>query len=159
MIDEIREAIDAIVDEAARPRLRACLPMLQQGLSNWRGARPSAHALVIAAATPASCIVFDCRHGWPTDLIPIANFDKGEAALATVVAIESAPTAANTDRILTGLCVVLGSAGIAAQQADAARIIADGGMPLVVALLERQAGSITGLVTTVTSGERERTLH
>jgi hypothetical protein len=156
MLAEINVAIDAVADPQARPRLRACIPMLQQGLDNWRGARANAHALVIAAATPASCIVFDVRDGWPQDLAPI---DKGEAALATVAAIESAPTAAATDTILIGLCAVLGTAGIAAQQRDAARIVARGEVPLCVALLERQQSSITCLVTTVPSPQREGTLH
>jgi hypothetical protein len=85
--------------------------------------------------------------------------DRGKAALATVANIESAPTPEVTGNILTGLAVILGTAGIAAQQQDAARIVADGGAPLVVALFERQPGSVTVLVTTVTSPERERTLH
>jgi hypothetical protein len=133
--------------------------MLQQGLDNWHGPHPGGHGLIVASATPLSGIILDAA-GWPhCDPRQPAAFDKGKAELAIAAATESAPTVEATNTILSGLTVVFGTAGVAAQEADAARIVADGGVPLCVALLERRPGSVTVLVTTLTSPERERTLH
>jgi hypothetical protein len=158
MLDELHMAIAAVADPPARPRLAAAVPRLVEAVDRWCGPLPG-DQLVIAAATPRSCVVF-ATTGWPPcDQDAAAEVDRGKAAMAIVAAIESAPTVETTNRILDGLTVLLGHAGIAAQCADARVIVERGGSPLVVALFEWQPESVTVLCTTVSFALGARTLH
>ena len=108
------------------------------------GCTRGAGKLVIAAATPKGAVVL-AADGWPQ--IGATKLKTSDVALALSAAIESKGDEGDT--VLTGLTVMLGKAGIAAQAADAAQIIEDGKLPLVVALLERQPKSVALLVTTI----------
>ena len=54
---------------------------------------------------------------------------------------------------------MLGRRGLAAQADDAALIRADGKLPMVVALLEYQRGTVTLLLTTVAASVPVATVH
>ena len=60
-----------------------------------------------------------------------------------------AATPVSTTVTFTGLTVLLGKAGLEAQELDAAQIVEDGGQPLVIALIEREKTTVTQLVTTI----------
>ena len=143
MLDAVTALIESVDDITVRPRLRKCLPFLWQAIATWDASAASGK-LVIAAATPKAAVVL-AAEGWPE--IGATKLKTSDVALALSAAIESKGDEGDT--VLTGLTVMLGKVGIAAQAQDAAQIIEDGMRPLVVALLERQPKSVALLVTTI----------
>jgi hypothetical protein len=141
MLDELQSCIAAVEDRAAQPRLAACIPVLLEAVDAWGGPVPADRGgVTVACATPLGALLFHST-GWPAH--PVEK-------MATA-------TPENSERIRCALALLLGPAGVEAQQADAMRIAECGGWPLCVALFERQQGSVTVLVTTVTV--QARTLH
>lgn len=145
MIAELSEVIDHVRDPAARPRLRRCLPFLRSAVDRI-DTRATSGGLMIAAATANGAAVLSAADGWPQ--INSSTLKTGDVALALTAAIESQEMDEG-DVIITGLTLLLGKTGLEAQALDAAQIVADGGQPLVVALIERERTSVTVLVTTI----------
>ena len=77
----VRAAIETTSDEAAKPRLRRCVPPLLVAVKNWAGS--PAGEVVMAAATPKAAFMF-VADDWP-------DIDKGESRTHEVV---RAPVAA-----------------------------------------------------------------
>ena len=151
MIDTVAELIDSVHDVDARPRLRRCLPSLSKVLASFNR-RSASQGLVIAAATPNGATVL-AADGWPE--LAASKHKPGDVVLALSAAIENA----ESDAILIGIATMLGRRGLAAQADDAALIRADGKLPMVVALLEYQRGSVTLLLTTVAASVPVATVH
>jgi hypothetical protein len=137
----VRAAIDTTSDEAAKPRLRRCVPPLVVAVKNWGGS--PAGEVVMAAATPKAAFMF-VADDWPD--IDEGEFQTHEVARALVAAIES--SAANkSDVILGATSALLGEAGLDAQRAEQERIADTGAVPLVVTLVEHDGKSVALMVT------------
>lgn len=141
MIDAVAAVIETVRDAAAKPRLRRCLPHLWSAIEQIDTRKLPGH-LVVAAATPQGATVLTAAC-WPHRSRSTVTKAAAVAALSTAIDV------ADSDSILTGLTLLLGRKGMAAQQSDAAQILEDGGQPLVVVLVEREQGNITALVTTI----------
>ena len=79
----VRAAIETTSDEAAKPRLRRCVPPLLVAVKNWAGS--PAGEVVMAAATPKAAFMF-VADDWPD--IDEGEFQTHEVARALVGAIE-----------------------------------------------------------------------
>ena len=75
----VRAAIETTSDEAAKPRLRRCVPPLLVAVKNWAGS--PAGEVVMAAATPKAAFMFVADH-WPD--IDEGEFQTHEVARALV---------------------------------------------------------------------------
>src|SRR3954453_2016833 len=104
-----RAAIETTSDEAAKPRLRRCVPPLLVAVKKWAGS--PAGEVVMAAATPKAAFMF-VADNWPD--IDEGEFQTHEVARALVGAIESAPN--KSDVILGATAALLGEAGLDAQR-------------------------------------------
>jgi hypothetical protein len=142
--DAIRAAINATTDEAARPRLRRCLPMLLRALAEWGGAPGGIFTMAIA--TPQRGLVLRAHGDWPQLAEQTAD-RKSAVALALVQAIET--PGYQGDDAVAAIAALLGRAGLAAARADRERIAGRGRTPLVVALVEQDSTATMVLVTTV----------
>jgi hypothetical protein len=139
----VRAAIDTTSDEAAKPRLRRCVPPLMVAVKNW-GSSPAGE-VVMAAATPKAAFMF-VADDWPD--IDECEFQTHEIARALVAAIESsAPN--KSDAILGATSALLGEAGLDAQRAEQERIADTGAVPLVVTLVEHDGKSVALMVTVI----------
>jgi len=109
---------------------------------------------------PNSSVVLCAPQGWPAlDPAAVATIAKAEIAATLVAAIETA-TPEQHGGILIGVAALLGHDGVAAQIDDAKGIVAAGGSPLTVALLEQRPGNVTTLVLTVPAlAPQRRMLH
>jgi hypothetical protein len=129
---EIEEAIAAVGEAAARPRLRRCLDTLHRSLDLWPGPQRCDGSLFVVTATPNSCVALCAPQGWPAlDPAAVATIAKAEIAATLVAAIETA-TPEQHGGILIGVAALLGHDGVAAQIDDAKGIVAAGGSPLTV---------------------------
>jgi len=151
---EIAALIEEVHDPAARPRLRECLPFLRSAVESV-DVDQAPGTLVIACATPRAATVISTE-GWPR--IGRSSVSKSNAVLATIKAIESHATD-NAEIIIGGLSVLLGRKGREAAELDAAQIIADGGKPMLVGLLQREGKSITLLITVIAIARESTTVH
>ena len=144
MIDTlVRAVIDTTRDEAAKPRLRRCVPPLLVAVENWGGS--PAGEVVMAAATPKAAFMF-VADDWPD--LDEGAFQQHEVARALVAAIES--SAQNkADVILGATAALLGEAGLEAQRAEQERIAGDGAVPWVVTLVEHDGKSVAVMVTVI----------
>src|SRR3954451_23884421 len=138
----VRAAIETTSDEAAKPRLRRCVPPLVFAVKNWGGS--PAGEVVMAAATPKAAFMF-VADDWP-------DIDEGdqthEVARALVGAIESsAPN--KSDVILGATAALLGEAGLDAQREEQERIADAGAVPLVVTLVEHDGRTVAVMVTVI----------
>jgi hypothetical protein len=139
----VRAAIDTTSDEAAKPRLRRCVPPLLVAVENWVGS--PAGEVVMAAATPKAAFMFVADE-WPD--IDASAFQSHEVARALVAAVESAGKN-KSDVILGATAVLLGQKGLAAQRAEHERIAGSGGTPLIVTLVEHDGKSVALMVTVI----------
>jgi len=89
----VRAAIETTSDEAAKPRLRRCVPPLLVAIKNWAGS--PAGEVVMAAATPKSAFMF-VADDWPD--IDEGEFQTHEVARALVGAIESSASGVTQKR-------------------------------------------------------------
>jgi len=139
----VRAAIETTSDEAAKPRLRRCVPPLLVAVKNWAGS--PAGEVVMAAATPKAAFMF-VADDWPD--IDEGEFQTHEVARALVGAIESsAPN--KSDVILGATAALLGEAGLDAQREEQERIADTGAVPLVVTLVEHDGGTVAVMVTVI----------
>jgi hypothetical protein len=119
----VRAAIETTSDEAAKPRLRRCVPPLLVAVKNWAGS--PAGEVVMAAATPKAAFMF-VADDWPD--IDEGELQTHEVARALVGAIESsAPN--KSDVILGATAALLGEAGLDAQREEQERIADNRGDP------------------------------
>jgi hypothetical protein len=116
LADLVNAAIDTASDEAAKPRLRRCLPALLSAIGVWGGS-PTGE-LAMAAATPKAAFMF-FADDWPD--VPESDFRQHEVARALVAAIESSAHS-KSDVILGATTLLLGAQGLAAQRAEQDRI-------------------------------------
>ena len=143
MIDDVREVIEECDDPSARQRLEDCLPALEVALEKWGGVTPS--GMTIACATPRSSAVL-----WAEDWAQVSDQPVSPTVTSAIArAIESPTTQAATDAIVTGLSLVLGPDGRARANNDAARIVADGRLPLIVLLVGDQVVFATVVPVTI----------
>jgi hypothetical protein len=120
-ISTSKSAIETTSDEAAKPRLRRCVPPLLVAVKNWAGS--PAGEVVMAAATPKAAFMF-VADDWPD--IDEGEFQTHEVARALVGAIESsAPN--KSDVILGATAALLGEAGLDAQREEQERILRERG--------------------------------
>ena len=139
----VRAAIETTSDEAAKPRLRRCVPPLLVAVKNWAGS--PAGEVVMAAATPKAAFMF-VADDWPD--IDEGEFQTHEVARALVGAIESsAPN--KSDVILGATAALLGEAGLDAQREEQERIADTGAVPLVVTLVEHDGRTVAVMVTVI----------
>jgi hypothetical protein len=157
---ELRETIEALVDPEAQPRLLEVLPSLLEGVASWRGPTPKPgqyDVFVAAAAMPGSCTVF-AANVWPVyDQEQAAKLSKSDLVRALCDNLTRAPSDEISSNILIALTMLLGLEGVERQKHDARRVRSGGGVPLVVALFNRQDKDVTLLVTTV--GVPRPTVH
>src|SRR3954447_19173921 len=102
----VRAAIDTTRDEAAKPRLRRCVPPFVFAVKNWGGS--PAGEVVMAAATPKAVFMF-VADDWPD--IDEGEFQTHEVVRALVAAISSPNKG---DVILGATAALLGEAGVEA---------------------------------------------
>ena len=150
MLAAVRDAIDTSgFDAAAKRRLHKSAAMLQEALDN--SGRLDCSTLAVAAATPRSAVILCAEYGWPeidaADAVR-SRRDADEVAALLAKAIESKTSIPAA--VVVGVALLLGRAGIAAQESDAERIEAEGRRPLTVLLLAKDAA----LVTTAAMEER-----
>jgi hypothetical protein len=138
---ELREAIEAQVDPETQPRLLRALPSLLEGIASWGGPAPGEHVnddVFVAVATQDDCLVF-VADLWPAyDEQQAAKLSKGDLALTVWDNLIPASSDEGNSNILTALTMLLGPEGLRQQQQEAEQIRSEGGVPLVVALLDRQ---------------------
>ena len=144
--------LDTVLDSsgeftpATQERLRACLPMLEQGLLRWRqaGSYYPQHPghLLFAAATPNREAIF-ISTGWPEPKPSAAQLQQYQVTQALVGAIETEPSTEVIDDIHAGLALILGPDEIDQQRQDAQALVALGHRPLIVALVDDDAILVT----------------
>ena len=140
----------------ARDRLRPCLPVLSDAITNWQaGGSFSAPGILVAAATPTS---FSLTHSecWATN---VDHLDRDVVLVALVKAIELQEAAL----LVAALSAVLGKTGRASAEADARAISGRGELPLLVVLAAAsQDAEVAVMATTVAvpcPAEPSVTLH
>jgi hypothetical protein len=140
----------------ARDRLRPCLPVLSDAITNWQaGGFFSAPGLLVAAATPTS---FSLTHSecWAEN---VDHLDRDVVLVALVKAIEIQEAAL----LVAALSAVLGMEGRAAAEADARAVLERGELPLLVVLAaSSQDAEVALMATTVAMpcpAEPSVTLH
>jgi hypothetical protein len=139
-----------------RDRLRPCLPVLSDAITNWQAAGSfSAPGILVAAATPTS---FSLTHSecWATN---VDHLDRDVVLVALVKAIELQEAAL----LVAALSAVLGKTGRASAEADARAISGRGELPLLVVLAAAsQDAEVAVMATTVAvpcPAEPSVTLH
>ena len=153
VIAEVTAAIAAsALDVSARRRVSAALPCLSEAVGKV-GAFPD--ALVLAAATPSGSLVFRADEGWPS-VDDVGEFDAAAVAAHVYEAIES-PAIYQGDFVLAGVALLLGRAGVAAQNARAVEIARSGRKPVLTVLMAREGGHIDVLIAVVAI--EQQTLH
>jgi hypothetical protein len=154
MLDTVTAAIaTSAFDDDVKAQLSACLPMLTTAVDN---SAVMQGGLTIAAATPKGGIVFNAKGGWPDiDDEVAAQHVQAAVAQAMYAAIESKTYQGDT--ILNGLTSMLGSAGVAAADADLSLIADTGQAPMIVLLAVHLGTAILTLITS--AGLAQRTLH
>jgi hypothetical protein len=153
VIAEVTAAIAAsALDVSARQRVSAALPCLSEAISKV-GTLPD--AFVLAAATPLGSLVFRADEGWPS-VDDVGELDAAVVAGAVFDAIES-PAIYLGDLILAGVALLLGRAGVAAQNAEAIAIARSGRKPVLTVLMARKGSHIDMLITVVSM--QRQTLH
>ena len=149
---KLREAIEALVNPTAQPRLLRALPSLLEGVVSWGGLTsplPGRDSLYVAAATREGSIVFPAG-GWPAyDQEQAARLSRGDLAVTLCTSLTRAPTNDVTSNILTALTVLMGPEAVERQKHDTQRIRSGGGVPLVAALLDPHGNNVAMFVTTV----------
>ena len=149
---ELRNAIDALVDPASRARLLKALPSLLKVVASWGGpTRAQDREVFVAVAMPGSCVVF-AADVWPAYDEERAGKLKPGRLVRTLCSnlARASPSNDVSSNILAAMTMLLGPEGVARQQRDARRIRSGGGVPLVTALLDREGDNVAMLVTTVT---------
>ena len=138
---------EELADSPGLDRLKACLPMLEAAFASWqRNGGAANFGLLIAAASPRDAVIFHFD-SWPD---ADGRCEPNLARQAVLVAIErhAAPEAIGI--IAAGLSLLLGPAGRARQQCEAAEIRHTGSVPLIVALMAPGSGDdFETLVTTL----------
>jgi hypothetical protein len=153
VIAEVTAAIAAsALDVSARQRVSAALPCLSEAISKV-GTLPD--AFVLAAATPLGSLVFRADEGWPS-VDDIGEFDAAAVAGTVFEAIET-PAIYLGDLILAGIALLLGRAGVAAQNAKAIEIARSGKKPVLTVLMAKEGRNIDILITVVAM--EQQTLH
>jgi hypothetical protein len=161
MIDSITDTVAIKLDASdiapeVRDRLRPCLPVLSDAITNWQaGGSFSAPGILVAAATPTS---FSLTHSecWATN---VDHLDRDVVLVALVKAIELQEAAL----LVAALSAVLGKTGRASAEADARAISGRGELPLLVVLAAAsQDAEVAVMATTVAvpcPAEPSVTLH
>jgi hypothetical protein len=154
--DIISKAIDALDDPVAQPQLEKCVPTLLATLDNWNGPQlQERDSNLLAVACVDACRIFSVST-WP---VPDGETERKLAALETINRLRSPPSDDSNTAIVRGVAALLDPAAIELQLRDAARIRAEGELPLIVALLALAETKLYGLITTIRLPRVVRTLH
>lgn len=147
MFAELSCALERVAP-TARKRLERCVPKLQEAMATWDGTMPRG-GLLLACSTPRAGVLLRTA-GWPAfDTQAAAKFDRGDAALALVDAIESQPSSDRADLVIASSFVLLGARGIKQHGEDVAKIMQRGHLPLTILLAEQNGCGVTMVATVV----------
>jgi hypothetical protein len=126
--------------------------MLEAAFDRWQeNGATSNFGLIVAAASPASAVVFHAA-GWPD---ADGRCEPALARRAVLYAIEQPSSTETINIIVAGLSLLLGPEGRARQQRDAAEVRALGSTPLVVGLLASAGGdAVETMISTIATAPR-----
>jgi hypothetical protein len=150
--DDIMTAIaESTLDAAAKQRVSAALPHLTEAL----GKTVPVNAMMIAASTPSGALVFAAEDGWPS-LTGVGEFDAAAVAGEVYAAIESSAVFMG-GVIIAGVTMLLGEAGVRAQNARAMEISQSRQTPVLAVLMAKHGSEIDVLIAAVPM--ERRVLH